>query len=291
MRTEEKIENAPAEQPASFGGYSARQGYEKKDKRTWQISLLAALFLLLLLLSVVGLVALFRGTLFTASPTDGQNGSGKVTVPVVNDTVPDTPEEAVEEAEKALVTVEVKLTDGAVSRGTGFVVSREGYAVCHSSLFEGGLTASVMVYTADGSLVEAETMGNIPSLGVAVIRLHNGLVYDSVTLGSSNFVKRGQRLFGVANTTRGVFNGLVQEGVAVSTAESVAVSIDGEYNSLSILYTSVPYDETLRGALLITEAGNAAGFLTDAVEGRGGGMAAVPIITLIGLVNEVINAN
>ena len=289
MRNEpEDNKEQESEHPMSYGGYSARQTYEKNQRR-WQTPLLAALFVLLFLLSTVGLIALFRGTFFTVGD-DGQGTAGKVTVPVVNNNKFETPESAVAAAEEALITVEVKGEEKTL-RGTGFVLSREGWAVCSSTLFEEDNAATATVYLDDGSVTEGTLAGSIPSLGIAVLQLPVDHNYHSITLGNSNFIRRGQTLYGVAAVQRSVFNGLAQSGTAVSTAENVAVTVRGEYRSIPVLYTSILYDETLEGALIITEEGNAAGFLTGSLEGRGGGMTAIPIITLVGLVNEIINAN
>lgn len=282
---EEKNERSgEAERPASYGGYVARQSYEKKNRRAWQTPALIALFLLLFLLSVVGLVTLFRGDLIPGGESSDAGAPDKVTVPVLN-SKEISPEDAVAVAEEALITVELKTAAG-VRRGSGFLVTADGYAVCHSSLF-GEETVSVTVYTGDGVVSSAQTAGSIPSLGITILRLDKRYTYHSVALGSGT-VRRGQTLYGVASVSRGVFYGLTLEGTASSTAETVMVSVGDEERSLPILYTSIPYDTTLEGALAVTENGSAVGFLTGTLPGRGG-MTAVPIITLVGLVNEIIN--
>ena len=167
MRNEpEDNKEQESEHPMSYGGYSARQTYEKNQRR-WQTPLLAALFVLLFLLSTVGLIALFRGTFFTVGD-DGQGTAGKVTVPVVNNNKFETPESAVAAAEEALITVEVKGEEKTL-RGTGFVLSREGWAVCSSTLFEEDNAATATVYLDDGSVTEGTLAGSIPSLGIPSI--------------------------------------------------------------------------------------------------------------------------
>lgn len=284
-RTDEKNEGRGAESPASYGGYVARQTYERRSRSIWQTPAVAALYLLLFLLSIVGLVTLFRGTLFFNDSNGDQVVSGNVTVPQVNSKEVASPENAVASVEDTLITVELKRADGVV-RGTGFLITEDGYAVCHSSLFEAPPTA-VTVYTGDGTVAAATEVGSIPSLGVTVIKLENRYAYRSIALGNS-IIRRGQTLYGVASVSRGVFYGLTREGIATSTAENVTVTVGEEERSIPILYTSIAYDATLDGALVITGEGNAAGFLTGTLPGRGG-MTAVPIITLVGLVNEIIN--
>ncbi|MBP5289063.1 MAG: hypothetical protein J6Z79_04230 [Clostridia bacterium] len=282
MNTEEK--NRQEEQPASYGGYLARHNYERRTRHPLQTSALAALYLLLFLLSVVGLITLFRGSFFIEGNTAGPEGAGKVTLPVVNDQ-PISPENAVAAAEECLIAVEVRSETG-VTRGSGFVINEEGYAVCHKFLMKEE-PVSVTVYSGDGTVAPAEVVDHIPSLGITILHLDKRYSYHSIVLKNS-IIRRGQTLYGVGAVSRGSLYGLTQAGTAVSTAESVMLPVGEENRSIPILYTSIPYDPTLNGALVITENGSAAGFLTDSIPGRGGGMTVVPAITLVGLVNEII---
>ena len=284
---EERNEKERDERPATYGGYVVRQSYEKHSRRPWQTPVLAALYLLLFLLSIVGLVTLFRGGVFSLSDGSTQSKS-TVIVPSANNDRESASENAVAAVEGTLITVELNQTEGGVVRGTGFVVNEGGYAVCHSSLFEAQAN-SVTVYTGDGGMTGAEVVGSIPSLGVTVLHLETPQSYKAIALGSGD-VRRGQTLYGVASVTRGTFYGLTQTGIATSVAETVTVAVNDEDRNVPILYTSIPEDATLNGALVITESGNAAGFLTNTVPGRGG-MAAVPVINLMGMVNEIINVN
>lgn len=284
MRMNEKPEEKRAreEEVASFGGYEARQTYEKKNRHR-PAPALVALYLLLFVLSAVGLISLLRGSLFTGN-SDGVRSSDKVTLPTVSGSS-DSKETNIESCEKYLITVEVRGEE--TVRGTGFLITEDGYAVCHESLFQKG-SGTLSVYTGSDTAVSAEKVGQIPSLGIAVIRLDPRYSYHRILLGTSS-VHRGQTLYGVSSVTRDVFYGLTAQGIAVSTAENAGVLVGEEERIVPVLYTSIPYDETLNGALVVSGEGNAVGFLTNTLAGRGGGMTAVPIVTLVGLVNEIIN--
>lgn len=285
---EEKIpETMTGERPTSYGGFAARQTYEK-GRRVWQSALLVALFLLLFFLAAVGLVALARGDLFSRTEQEGQGGVGIVTVPTANNRY-DSAESAVAAAESALVTVEVRTADGSFHYGSGFILSQDGYAVCHASLFENVVVTSLSATISDGTSLDARLVSRMPDLGLAVIQLEDSYFYNTISLSSNNYVRRGQMVYGVGSVQRGVFEGLVLAGNAVSSGDTISVSFRGENRSVPVLYTSVPYDETLEGALLMASDGAAAGFLTSTIPGKGGGMAAVPVITLVGLVNELLS--
>lgn len=281
-------ETLSGDRTISYGGFAARQNYEK-GKRVWQSALWVALFLVLFLLSAVGLMALVRGDVFSnGGGQEGQGGVGIITVPTVNNRY-DSVESAVAAAEGALITVELRTGDGSLRYGSGFILSQDGYAVCHSSLFEDVVITNLSAYISDGANSDARLVQRMPDLGLAVIQLEDSYFYNTISMGSSNYVRRGQALYGVASVQRGMFDGLVLAGNAVSNGDNISVTFRGEARNVPVLYTSVPYDETLEGALLMTADGAAAGFLTGTIPGKGGGMAAVPAITLVGLVNELLS--
>ena len=282
---------------ASFGGFAQRQafagrGAEPSDSR-WSQPIRVALILFLFLLAAIGVVSLFRGDFFQ-SHEDGQEANvGTIKIPQQGESASGgyvSADSIIAEAEKALVTLEMMTTDGGVVHGSGFVISDDGYAVCHDSLLRGASIHSLSAYTAEGILCTAEIVRQIPSIGVVLLKLQDDLEYFTpITPGNAAFIKRGQTLYGIGPVEKQVYYGIVSVGVAVSVQETVSVSFLRESRSIPILYTSIPADPTLCGGAALDESGAVIGFLTDTLPGKGGGLAVIPINTLISMINEILS--
>lgn len=304
-------ENDPSKRKRySFGGYAARESYERKREERKKVrSALATvgivvLFLAVSALAVFGVVALARGDFSVSNDSDGVNHNGSITVP--NQSQLNQRDrgiaEMLEDLSRSQCVVEVTLSDGTVRKGSGFVISDDGYAVCSAGLFsleeetettedepeepEERTVTSIVTYTEESTYDVAILVDKEDSLGLALVLMENKIKYSSVSNNTSAVLSRGEEVYVVGSTYQKEYQGTIVSGVA-SFVNATAKTDDER--EVSVFYIDCVPNESLFGAPVMNSQGNVVGFCTDAVDCPWSNMtAAIPISFVYAFVNEML---
>lgn len=86
---------------------------------------------------------------------------------------------------------------GAISGGSGFVVSADGYILTNNHVVEGA--DEVRVYFPDRRYFDAEVVGNDPFTDVAVIKIDAGESLPHMSLGNSDRLRVGEWILAIGN--------------------------------------------------------------------------------------------
>ncbi len=86
---------------------------------------------------------------------------------------------------------------GAISGGSGFVVSEDGYILTNNHVVEGA--DEVRVYFPDRRYFDAEVVGNDPFTDVAVIKIDTGEALPHMSLGNSDGIRVGEWILAIGN--------------------------------------------------------------------------------------------
>lgn len=86
---------------------------------------------------------------------------------------------------------------GAISGGSGFVVSEDGYILTNNHVVDGA--DEVRVYFPDRRYFEAEVVGNDPFTDVAVIKIDAGEPLPHMSLGNSDRLRVGEWILAIGN--------------------------------------------------------------------------------------------
>lgn len=275
---------------ATYGGFLERRRLENREKTPlWKTAFAVSFLLIVILLAVLGAIALFRGDFF---PVATENES-IIKVPTQKSLEEKDLSSAsvVDAAETGLVTVQVRTREKDVLYGTGFLLTDNGYAVCHASLFEAGEPESITAYPTGQTAVSATHLATIEEWGIAVLRLSSEEPFCPLFFGNSSTVKRGQTVYAVGATKKNYYNGLALSAIITSVSGEMALEAGDKETVYPLFYSNCPYDETLDGAPVLDLKGNCVGVLTSTVPVRGGGMAVIPVNALLGAVNDAVSGS
>lgn len=94
--------------------------------------------------------------------------------------------------------------------GTGFIIDQEGHVVTNWHVVTGGEQYAVQLY--DGTLVEAELIGEDPRDDLAVVRIDPASVPATVAFGDSDALRPGEGVIAIGSPL-GQFTNTVTEGI------------------------------------------------------------------------------
>lgn len=300
--TEEQIKNTKQNkegesEAVSFGGGTTRLAIEemqgKRSRSNDRVVSLLVIFgaAILALLAIIGLISLFNGFLF--SPKSKTSSTTALKVPTNAEVTANakTPEGVIASVDASTVTVNFILFDGAERYQTGFLISADGYVVTSGVALPDAGTYVLQVFCENEGMISAELVGADVGAGIAVIKLQHGENYVPVALGNSDFVKPGQRVYAVSDSTTGIYTGFSAVGNLSSTSFQKTIPAVAEQNerTLTLLCTDFSLNQTLGGAPLVNEAGQVVGFCTRGITPPfSGAGCAIPVNTLVEIVNEII---
>lgn len=167
-------------------------------------------------------IALAGALMLSMASTAGvtlASGTGSATTAASAQTQPVDIVDLVEEVNPAVVTVYnlTYLENGmgqtqAVTQGsgTGFVIDEQGHIVTNWHVVAEGSEFAVAMY--DGTLVEAELIGQDPRDDLAVVKIDPSAVLKVVDLADSDLVKPGQSVIAIGSPL-GAFTNTVTEGI------------------------------------------------------------------------------
>lgn len=197
--------------------------------------------------------------------------------------------EAVEKVGPAVVTVIGQVPGyGAVSSGSGVIVSEDGYVLTNNHVIEDA--EQLFIVLADGEQVPAKLVGADPFSDLAVLKV-NGPVPAVAVLGNSDALKPGETVIAIGSPL-GDFKNTVTVGVISATGRNL--DSGRGYLLENMIQTDAAINQGNSGGPLVNLAGQVIGLNTLVVRGSGSGAVveglgfAVPSNTVQAVANSII---
>jgi S1-C subfamily serine protease len=158
--------------------------------------------------------------------------------------------------------------------GSGFIISEEGYVLTNNHVISGAREIAVTLN--DGRVFQGRLEGTCKSADVAVVKIE-GENLSSISLGDSDKLRVGQRVFAIGNpfglvggptvtsgvisavnrtihSEEGAFEGLVQTDAAINPGNSGGPLIDIEGKVVAINTAIIPFAQGIGFAVPINAA-------------------------------------
>lgn len=176
--------------------------------------------------------------------------------------------------------------------GTGMIVTGDGYVLTNKHVIEGA--KSITVVLDDGTRYEkVELIGTDPLSDVAFLKIPDANNLPTVTLGDSKTVHAGQQVIAIGNAL-GQFQNTITSGVISGTGRSLTAANDdgtGAESLTDMIQTDAAINSGNSGGPLVNAAGEVIGINTaTSAEADGIGFA-IPISSVKGMLNNVIQNN
>ncbi len=230
---------------------------------------------------------------------DSKLGGEAETIQNVTNPVP----EIAEQATKSVVGITMYNTtylsgkepvEQAISSGTGFVISNDGYIMTNNHVVEEGNT--IKVTTSNGDVYTAELVGRDPNTEVAVIKVEN-LGLPALALGNSDEAKTGEMVVAIGNPLSDTLSNTVTVGYLSSVSRPTQLMDGGD--EINMLQTDAAINFGNSGGPLFNASGEVIGINTmksvyagqdgygNLVSAEGIGFA-VPINTAMDVAQQLI---
>lgn len=176
---------------------------------------------------------------------------------------------------------------GAISSGTGFIITSDGYIVTNQHVIDGldlndNYVLKVQVPGFD-SLISASVVGSDIQTDIAVIKLMEEQDYPCVVLGDSNALQVGELVVAIGNPL-GRLEGTVTVGVVSA--------LNREFNtngySISLLQTDASVNSGNSGGPLVNSFGEVIGVINAKISSAEGLGFAIPISDVHDIIESII---
>ena len=185
---------------------------------------------------------------------------------------------------------EVNGANRTLSSGSGFIITKDGYAVTNAHVVQSVVkNDAYKLYASvhgEDELVPCEVVGTDTQTDCAVIKLLDNREYSCVTLGSSSNLRTGELVVAIGNAL-GTLDGTVTVGVV----SAVNRSINHEGYNLPVIQTDAAINSGNSGGALINSFGEVVGIVNskmvvNSAEGLG---FAITIDAVKGVIESIIN--
>lgn len=166
----------------------------------------------------------------------------------------------------SVVSIDITMSNGSenvyAGSGSGVLVSHDGYIATCNHVVEGA--ATIKVYLNDGTQYEAELIGNDPVTDIAVVKIEapEGAEFPYATVGTSEGLRVGQRVYAIGNAL-GTLSNTVTDGIISGLDRDI--EIDGQ--SMTLLQTSAAINSGNSGGALFTDTGLLIGIVNAKTSG------------------------
>ena len=147
------------------------------------------------------------------------------------------------------------------ARGSGFIISPDGYVVTNNHVVKGATSVSVTLD--DGTVLPAKIVGRDPRTDLALLRVKPTGKLPFIQLGDSDDVEPGQWVIAVGNPYG--LGGSVTAGIVSARGRDIG---DGPYDSF--LQIDAPINRGNSGGPLFTQDGKVVGVNTAILSPSGG---------------------
>lgn len=174
--------------------------------------------------------------------------------------------------------------------GTGFILSSDGYIATNKHVVSGANKIGVLLD--DGTAFEdVELIGADPLNDFAIIKIKNAKDLTPIKLGDSKTITAGQQVIAIGNAL-GAYQNSVTSGIISGKGRSLTATDSSrtQYETLSdMIQTDAAINGGNSGGPLLNAAGEVIGINTAyASQGNNVGFA-IPISSVKGIINSVLN--
>lgn len=174
--------------------------------------------------------------------------------------------------------------------GTGFILSSDGYIATNKHVVSGANKIGVLLD--DGTAFEdVELIGTDPLNDFAIIKIKNAKDLTPIKLGDSKTITAGQHVIAIGNAL-GAYQNSVTSGIISGKGRSLTATDSSrtQYETLSdMIQTDAAINGGNSGGPLLNAAGEVIGINTAyASQGNNVGFA-IPISSVKGIINSVLN--
>ena len=176
--------------------------------------------------------------------------------------------------------------------GTGFILSSDGYIATNKHVVSGANKIGVLLD--DGTAFEdVELIGTDPLNDFAIIKIKNAKDLTPIKLGDSKTITAGQQVIAIGNAL-GAYQNSVTSGIISGKGRSLTATDSSrtQYETLSdMIQTDAAINGGNSGGPLLNAAGEVIGINTAyASQGNNVGFA-IPISSVKGIINSVLNGH
>ena len=175
------------------------------------------------------------------------------------------------------------------SRGSGFVLSEDGYVVTNHHVVEKATAVNVTLH--DGTEYEAKIVGSDATNDVAVLKITQNVQLQAVKIGSSDALLVGDQVVAIGNPLGELTSTLT---VGYVSAKERDVTTDGK--TINMIQTDAAINSGNSGGPLFNSKGEVVGITTAKYSGNSSSGAsiegigfAIPIDDVMPLIDDFIN--
>ncbi len=268
---------------ATYGGYSYVFDYDMYDQSEEErervgvyriiLAMIAVFTLSVLCVAAVIIVDIIKNSAWSESSSISQ-GEGPAVYGL-------TSEQIVSRTSPYTVGVCVK-KESDEKKGTGIVITSDGYIVTSDSLLEN--TEIIQVSLEGGKMYTASVCGRDPLNDIALLKIEaNGLT--SANISSEPTVSEGDTVLSVYASASGQSMGVENGTICSVYNETVTASGDGREMYYEVIKTSFSDVLDCAGAPLVDKNGSIVGIMFD---GEDGELIALPVSTVLPIVRDMM---
>lgn len=230
---------------------------------------------------------------------DGFGGGGSVTLPTAARTDPDSSAPIdvaaiANKVEPATVDITARGADGE-DEGTGMILTTSGIVLTNNHVVDGSTELNAQV-DGQGKIYRATFLGADPGDDVALLQLHDGSGFTTVTLGNSGAITVGDQVVAIGNALALSGPETVTSGTISATGREVTVSDTGtglQENLKDLFQTTASIAPGNSGGPLVDAAGQVIGMNTASADSSPDGLGtttigfAIPINTAMSIARQI----
>lgn len=180
----------------------------------------------------------------------------------------------------------------ATAAGTGMIVTSDGYVLTNKHVVDGAKTINIVLD--DGTTYDdVKLVGTDPLNDVAFLKISDVENLPTVKLGDSKTINAGQQVIAIGNAL-GQFQNTITSGIISGTGRAITATSDSYTDSENLddmIQTDAAINSGNSGGPLVNAAGEVIGINTaTSTEADGIGFA-IPISSVKGMLNNIINNN
>ena len=193
-----------------------------------------------------------------------------------------------------MITAEMKTvmygqTTTAMSSGSGFVLSEDGYVVTNHHVVEGATDVTVTLN--DGTEYAATLIGSDSTNDVALLKVEEDVTLKAVTIGSSDALRVGDQVVAIGNPL-----GELTSTLTVGYVSAKERDVTTEGTTINMIQTDAAINSGNSGGPLFNSQGEVVGITTAKYSGSSSSGAsiegigfAIPIDDVMPLVDDLMN--
>jgi len=274
--------------PAKAEGPPRQVPWALSSKRAWWLAGVIGLVVAVLSGLVGGAIGIRVGE---ADPTQARaivGGRPAATLPAT-----DSLAGVAREVLPSVVTIRVPM-DGGTSIGSGFIASSQGHVITNDHVMAGGSGGATVVFD-DGSVANAQLVGNDMESDIAVLKVLNRNNLPVAMMGDSDYVAVGDQVIAVGSPL--ALRGTVTAGIVSAVDRPIATSsYTGGMRYYAAIQTDAAVNHGNSGGPLVNSAGQVVGInavikslaVDEESAGNIGLAFAIPINHAQRVANEII---